>query len=789
MSVKESNIEFPQTNIPVLSLRNLVLFPSQTIPVWVSSDQSIKAVEAARASDGWILGLKTKDHKASLDQVDNLHRLGTLAKIEQIRRHSDRTFQIVLNSYLRFEAETIVEANGFLVASGGQRIDKVEFSEATLKALDKSLRETASQIFDLLPTDMSRFQDFVESIQDTSVLAHTLAQHISLDLESKQGLLEEDSVKARILKLLDLMVKYKDELIVQKEIGAKISSELTRKQRDAILREQLKAIQEQLGEGDTSQKADELRERIEAAQMPPEVRQVALEQLRRLEALGSINPESHVVRNYLELLCSLPWAEPVSKEIDLYEAQKILDADHYGLNKIKDRIIEHLAILKLKKDSRGSILLFVGPPGVGKTSLGKSIAKALGREFVRTSLGGVRDDAEIRGHRRTYVGAMPGRIIDSIKRVKARNPVFLLDEIDKLSRSFGGDPASALLEVLDPEQNSKFLDHYLDVPFDLSKVIFIATANSLDTIPGPLLDRMEVIQLSGYTNEEKFQIAKRHLVPRQLEEYGISMEDMIFEDEALRHLIQGYTREAGVRELQRQIAAVARAMARDILSKKKTKPLYIRPAEVEEVLGPERYISERVQEDVPSGVVTGLAWTPMGGEILFIESSLMPGSGKLNITGQLGEVMKESSQIALSLARVKLPEKNLSFSQNDIHIHVPAGAIPKDGPSAGLAILTSLISLFLKRKVDPKLAMTGEITLRGAVLPVGGIKEKVIAAHRAGVREVILSSKNQKDLREVPDEVKNDLKFHFVEDVKEALSIALRLPEEEFKSFWQEEAA
>jgi ATP-dependent Lon protease len=581
------------------------------------------------------------------------------------------------------------------------------------------------------------------------------------------------------------MQKTRDELQIQSEIRGKVNSKLGKNQREAILREQLRAIQDELGDLDETssdgKKPDQYRQKITASQMPEAVRKTALDELRRLESMGNQSPETHVIRNYLDLLLALPWSmgegdhANLESEIDLNKARQVLDDDHYGLDKIKKRIIEHLATMKLRPEKRGLILLFNGPPGVGKTSLGQSIAKALGRKFVRASLGGVRDDAEIRGHRRTYVGAMPGRIIQSLKRVGTVNPVFLLDEIDKLGRGYSGDPASALLEVLDPEQNATFTDHYLDVPYDLSKVLFIATANSLETIPGPLLDRMEVIELTGYTTNEKVHIAKSHLLPKELAEHGITSEQLTISDETLGKVIAQYTREAGVRDLQRKISALCRNVAIQIVEGKAT--VEVNDVLVEEALGASRFESEAAAVVMPPGVATGLAWTPVGGEILFIESALMPGHGKLSLTGQLGDVMKESAQIALTLVRSRLPavSSKLDFEKNDVHIHVPAGAIPKDGPSAGVAILTSIASLFLGRAVDAKLAMTGEITLRGSVTPVGGIKEKVIAAHRAGMKRIILARRNERDLRDVPAEVRAGLEFIFADDVADVLRAALGL--------------
>jgi len=765
----------PEKNIPVLSLRNFVLFPGQALPIWISSDQSRRAAEAAISADGWMFVVKSRDSKKP-DARENFYSTGVLAKIQKLRRGKEDDYQLLLNSYDRFEVEKFTEADGFWVASGARRRDKDDTSPATQKALEESLRDTAKEILKLVPSDTSRLENAVAAIKESDTLLFTLAHYLDISIEKKIEILSEDSRKNRFLNFLEILVKFKEELTVQQEIGEKISDEMSRRQRDAILREQLKAIQSQLGENEDSDKTEELRKKIEEAGMPDEVKTVALEQFKRLQSLGTSNPESHVVRNYLELLVAIPWKDPELKPIDLEKAKARLDADHFGLNKVKERILEHLAVMKLKNDTRGTILLMVGPPGVGKTSLAKSIAKALDREFVRVSLGGVRDDAEIRGHRRTYVGAMPGRIIEGIKRAKVKNPVFLLDEVDKLSRSFAGDPAGALLEVLDPEQNDKFSDHYLDVPYDLSKVVFIATANQMDTIPGPLLDRMEVIELSGYTNEEKHHIAKEHLVRRAAQEVGLTSENFNLPEEILKELAHSYTREAGVRELQRKISAIARAAAREIAGQE-GKIFEIDSEKLRKILGPESFRQEDLDTNPSPGVVTGLAWTPMGGSILYIESSAMPGKGNLQLTGQLGDVMKESSQIAVSLARGRFRESfpNFKFFENDLHVHVPAGAIPKDGPSAGVTMLTSIVSLLSNVPVDPKLAMTGEITLRGAVLPVGGIKEKVIAAHRAGVRKIILSKKNEKDLFEVSEEVQKDLQFIFVSNAQEVIQEALGL--------------
>jgi ATP-dependent Lon protease len=788
----------PDQPLPVLALRNLVIFPGISIPIRVGRPQSIAALKIAHAESvtrteepaprsRWPRGaddLATKDRiiavlQKPLDQKDHLppddlHPIGVLCAIEKVRGSDSEGYQLVLRGLERVALASPFEANQALMAIAEPVKFSIDADEATVRALLESVKSLAKQMIEYLPNGSEQMITLVDGINDLDFLINVTAANIDIDLEKKQQLLEQSSLKARALMILDLMQKLRDDLQVRSEIRQRMTSKLGKTQREILLREQLRAIQEELGEiSEGRDKPEEDRRKIEDSGMPEPVRKIALDELKRLEALGSQSPETHVIRNYLDLLIALPWKSEAEKEIDLKHARETLDADHYGLDKIKKRIIEHLATMKLKKGGRGLILLFVGPPGVGKTSLGQSIAKALSRKFVRISLGGVRDDAEIRGHRRTYIGAMPGRIIQGIKRAEVNNPVFLLDEIDKLGRGFQGDPAAALLEVLDPEQNSTFTDHYLDLPYDLSKVLFIATANSLDSIPGPLLDRMELVELSGYTTAEKKHIALNHLLPKQLEEHGLKNDQIKISEESLLYLITHYTREAGVRDLQRKLAALARSSTTRIVEG--APDVLINHDFIEDSLGPVRFEHEVTAERTPPGVATGLAWTPVGGEILFIESALTPGQGRLTLTGQLGEVMKESAQIALNLIRSRLPQVSSSFEfdKKDLHIHVPAGAIPKDGPSAGIAILTSIASLFTGRTVDPRLAMSGEITLRGAVTPVGGIKEKVIAAHRAGVSTVILSRKNQRDLRDVPDEVRSQLRFHFVDDVAEVLRLAL----------------
>lgn len=770
----------PAGHLPVLPLKNAVLYPGINQALRVGREKSIKALQKAFEMNNWIVAVAQKDSNGRAETPDDLYHIGVLCKVESVRGNADNGYALVVRGYQRVEIAHWRNEGEFFEALTEPMDDVNDMDDATRKALLSSLKDLSLQVLKLIPTDTRELGELINSIDDLAYLTHTAAANADFDLKEKQKILETTSLRERAMALLTLLQSLKENLTVQADIRTKLTNKFGQTQRETILREQLKAIREELGEGDDSNLIDMYRQKIDEAQMPEEAKQLADSQFKRLQETNTNSPEYQVIRNHLDLMIALPWQKSsVQSEIDLDKTRAILDSDHYGMDKVKKRILQHLAVMKLKKNHKGSILLLVGPPGVGKTSLGRSIAEALGRKYVRVSVGGVRDDAEIRGHRRTYVGALPGRIVSAIKRAGENNPVFILDEIDKMSRGFSGDPASAMLEVLDPEQNTAFVDHYLDTGFDLSKVFFIGTANSLDGIPGPLLDRMEVIELSGYTTPEKFHIAKRHLIPKQLDENGLTIEQLQIPDETLHKVITGYTREAGVRDLQRQIAAVARGSTEKVINATKL-PVRVELTDLEEILGSERFVPEVADHQVPKGVVTGLAWTPVGGDILFIESVLMPGRGELLITGQLGDVMKESARIALSLLKARLPLMNpsLDFSKHDIHIHVPAGAIPKDGPSAGVTMLTSLASLFSQRRVDPKLAMTGEITLRGAVTPVGGIKEKVLAAHRAGVQSVILPKKNERDINEVPADVRAQLKFHFVENVSEVLRIALGLEDD-----------
>lgn len=762
----------PATDIPVLPTRGLTTFPGQTLILAIGREKSLAAVEYAKAHGGWILTLAQKNDESEEANVEDLHRIGVACQILRTFTGRDGSLRAVVRGVARYQVTSLAVTDHGLVAEGGELHDKRDADEETIGRLGESLRGLAIEIVKLLPIEPDDIIPQIERLEDPIALSHLASQYLDLSSKEAQELLEMVSLKNRLLRLLELLVVRKESLKVQHKIRETLSDTIGKQQREAMLREQLRAIQSELGEGEEAENGEDYRKRIADAKMPEEVAKVALREVARLERIGRQSPEEHVIRNYLDLLCDMPWETTSGGEVDLTAAEQVLERDHYGLEKIKQRILEHLAVMKLRTGKRGSILLLVGPPGVGKTSLGKSIAEALGRQFVRASLGGVRDDADIRGHRRTYVGALPGRIIDGIRRAKAKDPVFILDEIDKLARGWGGDPASALLEVLDPEQNSAFYDHYLDVPFDLSQVFFIATANSRETIPPPLLDRMEVIELTGYTAEEKFHIAKQHLLPAELESHGVKPEQLVLEDSVLERIIADYTREAGVRSLRRELTRVTRAVAARLV-KESVEQVQITASDLTDILGPARFEIDDLDREPGPGVVTGMAWTPVGGEVLFVESVLVPGEGKVQITGQLGDVMQESSKLAVSLARKRLEgiASTVLHKERDIHLHVPAGAIPKDGPSAGVTMFTAIASMMLEQPVNPKLAMTGEITLTGKVLPVGGIKEKVLAARRFGIETVILPSRNRKDVAELPANVRETLTIHFVTDVSEVMEI------------------
>lgn len=769
-------MSIPTGSFPVLPLKNAVLYPGVTQALKVGRDRSLKAVDLSKEKNNWILTLTQKNPDKNVENVDDLHEVGTLCKIESVKGNHESGYFIVVRGYHRMQVTSFKPEIDAFEAYVERLDDVVDIDKATESALLASLKQVSKQVLELTPGNTESVEEIVDAIEDLSLLSHMAAANADIPLHEKQKLLELTHTKDRVMHLLSLLHTFRETLRVQQDIRQKLSSKIGQNQRDHILREQMKTIKEELGEKDEQTLVESYRQKIADAGLAGEALELAESQVNKLEGASSQSPEFQMIRSHLDFMLSLPWNKSsVQQEIDLEASHVVLNDDHYGLDKIKKRILQHLAVLKMKKDKKGSILLFIGPPGVGKTSLGQSIAKALGKKYQRVALGGVRDESEIRGHRRTYIGALPGRILSALKKAGENDAVFVLDEIDKLSRNFAGDPAAALLEVLDPEQNNTFTDHYLEAPFDLSKVMFIATANSIESIPSPLLDRMEIIELSGYTTAEKMHIAKNHLWLKQLTEHGLTAKQLEISDAALMKIISHYTREAGVRDLQRKLGEVCRARCENVL--KATEIVRVDLADIEEIFGAERFTYEVTDQLATPGVVTGLAWTPVGGDILFIESALVPGKGDMILTGQLGDVMKESAQIAKSLvkARLNAMAPTFDFSKFDIHVHLPAGAIPKDGPSAGVTLLTSLASLVTRTPMNPRMAMTGEISLRGKVLPVGGIKEKVIAAHRAGVNKIIMSKRNEKDLKDVPEDVKSQIEFIFVEHINEVLSAALKV--------------
>jgi ATP-dependent Lon protease len=706
---------------------------------------------------------------------EDFYNVGVLFQAEEIEK-VENDYEITIKILDRVEIKELKIGNNIILGRYENASDIADLTdkdnEDMLHHLKKIIHETGAYIKGSEP-----FIKIIDEFQDLNTLIGYLSPYTRLSREERYELLHIQSLKDRSLKFMDHLLKHKEAIKLQIDLAEKFSEKANKSYRESVLKEQLKAIQEELNESKSTNNKKDYRKQIEAARMPKDIEAIALEELSKLESQSPTSSDYNVIRNYLDLLVQLPWNSGEATSIDIDKSRQILDRQHYGLEKVKDRILQHLAVMKLKKDRKGSILLLVGPPGTGKTSLGKSIAEALDRKYIRLSLGGIRDESEIRGHRRTYVGAMPGRIIQSIKKAGVINPVMILDEVDKLMSGYNGDPASALLEVLDPEQNNTFTDHYLDVPYDLSEVFFIATANSLDTIPRPLLDRMEIIQVSSYTSKEKFHIGKNHLISSTLEEHGLTNEQLIIEDKSLQKIIDDYTMEAGVRGLKKQLAAIARITSEKLVSSKVQPPYIITEAVLEELLGKQTSRHEKVKEANPAGVVTGLAWTPVGGEILFIEATSMPGNGQVILTGKLGEVMRESARISLSLLKSRFAVNTFNFKETDLHIHVPSGAVPKDGPSAGIALFTALASLVTGINVDSTLAMTGEITLRGTVLPIGGLKEKLLGAQRAGIKKALIPIDNIADLKDVPEEVKatiNIVPVETIEDViREALGISI----------------
>ncbi len=790
------HIEIPR-ELPIISVRNTVFFPNQFIPLAIGRPKSLRLIDHALRNETLIGVITQKDGTVDDPTPEDLYTVGTVARILKVIDLPDGSKSAFIQGISRFAVEEFLQTDPFFIARITPLEDIPSQDELHVHALATNLKNLFHKAADLAPEITSEHQAMIANLHDPGAICDLVIAFANVQIEEKQEILETLDIEKRLTRATYIFNHYLQTLELSKKIQSEVQDEISKSQREMYLRQQLKAIQKELGEYEEGSDVGELRKRLEEADLPEEVHKVVEKEIDRLARMHPASAEYTVSRTYIEWLLDMPWNISSQDNLEISNVRDSLEADHYGLERVKKRILEYLAVRKLKNDMRGPILCFVGPPGVGKTSLGRSIANALGRKFVRISLGGVRDEAEIRGHRRTYIGALPGRIIQGIKRAGTNNPVFMLDEIDKLGADFRGDPSAALLEVLDPEQNHSFSDHYLEVPFDLSKVMFIATANIQDTIIPALRDRMEVIEIPSYTEEEKVMIARKFLIPKQIKEHGLTEEMVTFSEGAIRKIINSYTREAGVRNLEREIAAICRAVAKEVASGK-TEPTAVDEEMVGEVLGPIKYYSEVAERIDEPGIATGLSWTPMGGDILFIEANKMNGKGNLVLTGHLGDVMKESATLAFSYIRARAQEYGIEedFHQKyDIHIHVPAGAIPKDGPSAGVTIFTALVSLLTGRRVRNDVAMTGEITLRGKVLPVGGIKEKVLAAHRAGIKTVILPEKNQPDIVEIPDSVKGNIKLVFVKHMDEVVNIALekkavsKKTSKGGKSTWKEVAA
>lgn len=768
------------SELPILPIRDSVGFPGTIMPLSVGREKSRRLVEQAVRGNKLIGIVTQKDRETDDPTIQQIHPVGTVCMILKLLTLPDGGINIIVHGLMRFRITQVVASEPFMTARIEPREDATQ-TTPEIDALVHTAKQAAYRVFELSPNVPDEARIVLDNIDTPGGVADFLAANLPVPTGEKQKLLETFDVAERLRKVNTALASQLEMLELSNKIQDQVKGQINKTQREYYLQEQLKAIQKELGETDArTEELQRLRERIAEARMPEAARKEADRELGRLERIPQASPEYSLAVDYINWLCDLPWSVSTQDQLNLNRARKILDEDHHGLEKIKTRILEYLAVLKLKGDGRGPILCFIGPPGVGKTSLGQSIARALDRRFTRLSLGGIHDEAQLRGHRRTYIGAMPGRIIQELRRAGANNPVFMLDEVDKIGRDFRGDPASALLEILDPQQNHTFNDNYIDVPFDLSRVMFIATANYIEGIPEPLRDRMEMIQLSGYTTHDKLSIAKRYLVPRQLKENGLDAKDLTIDEEAIEKVATVYTRESGVRELERQIGKLCRAVAARV-ARGRTESVHIAAANLKEFLGPEKFGHEVAQRTSVPGVATGLAYTPVGGEILFIEASQMPGSGHLTLTGQIGDVMKESATAAFSIVRSKARELGINaerLRKTDVHVHVPAGAVPKDGPSAGVAMITALVSLFTDRACRSDLAMTGEITLTGRVLPIGGVKEKVLAAHRAGIRTVILPRENRKDLEDIPADVRRQMRFVFADRIERVLKTALTDPKQ-----------
>jgi len=774
---EEERLELP-SELPVLPLKNTVLFPFLLSPLLVNSKRSRRVIDAVLATpERLMLSVAVRGEPEGSPGTDDIYRSGTVLRIVKMLKFPDDSYRLVVQGVMRAEILDFVAEDPYLRAHVAAVTEGGDVHSVEAAALARNVSDQFTSLVGESPKLSDELQILSQSLEDPSRLSDLVAANLDLDVPGKQRFLEESDVIARLRSALDAIRRSREALEIESEIREKVQSEIGRTQRDYMLRQQLEQIRRELGDvEDAESDVDELGERIEAAGMSEEALTQARRELERLQQTPPAAAEHSVIRTYLEWMADVPWSHTTEDQLDVHEARRILDEDHWGLDKVKDRIVEYIAVLSLKRDLKGPILCFVGPPGTGKTSLGRSIARALGRKFVRASLGGVRDEAEIRGHRRTYVGALPGRVVQGLKKAGSRNPIFLLDEVDKLGSDFRGDPSSALLEVLDPEQNSTFSDHYLEVPFDLSRVLFVATANVMDTVPAALADRMEVIELPGYTEEDKLEIARRFLLPRQREANGVDGIDLEIPDATLVALIRSYTREAGVRNLEREIGAVCRKVARRVAEGDAAERMEIGPEDLAKLLGPVRNEPELADRAGVPGVAVGLAWTPVGGDILFIESTKMPGKGRLKLTGSLGDVMRESAEAALTWLRTRADSLELEpemFDTADLHLHVPSGAVPKDGPSAGVAMVTSIASLLTDRIVPPDVAMTGEITLRGKVLAVGGIKEKLLAAKRAGIRRVLLPERNRRDVLEIQAELLKGLDLEYVGTIDEVLDRTL----------------